>query len=140
MMSVEECALRGRGELCVPRCKRHHSRRRVYGLGGVHVILYGARLRRDGLEYWIDAITRVGRRKSLVLWNDALVRCRIEVMRGHEVGRTMLPTASACPAQSELRSCTSTLAVLLLTWVVLLLVRYERLIVLRQCFVGGLDG
>ena len=68
----------------------------MYRLGGVHVILYGARLRRDGLEYWIDAITRMGRRKPLVLWNDALVSCRVEVMGGHEVGRTVLPTASTC--------------------------------------------
>lgn len=140
VMSVQECTLRRCCELCGPRCKRHHSRRRVNRLGGVHVILYSAGLRRDGLEYWIDAITRVSSREPLVLWNDALVCRCIEVMSGHKVGPTMLPAAASSSAQRQLSCCSSTLAILLLARVVLLLVGNQRLIVLWQSLKSSLNG
>ena len=91
-------------------------------LRGVGIVLHCTGLRRDGLEYWVATI-KVCRRKSLMLRNDTLVRRGIEVMIGHQVGSTVLPTASS--AESQLGRCSSTLAVLLLAWMVLLLVRNQ---------------
>ena len=83
-------------------------------------------LRRNGLEYWIAALAEVSRREPLVLRNDALVRSSVKMMRTHEVGPTMLPTASTSSStEGELGSCSSTVAVLLLSWVVQLLVRHK---------------
>lgn len=90
-------------------------------MGGVDVVLHSASLRRDGFEDWIAAVTEVSRREPLVLWNDALMCRCIEVVVGHKVGSTMLPTAStSSTAESERGRRSSALAVLLLTRVVLL--------------------
>lgn len=95
---IEESALGGGGELRVPRCQWHDAGWRIDRLGRIHISLCcpsASNILRNCIEDRITSATVMCSCKPLVMWNNALVRGRVEVVVGRHVCATVLSTSTS---------------------------------------------